>query len=181
MPSISTVQPLHSATTSCCSSGAGSAHQGWNPESRAGAAPSSATLGSLLTLSASFYDRNSPFTARRSRKGNSQALQVLFYCLYWVQSLVRGLRRRKVMKKKNFEQYLPCIETTSCWWEHIPASSFPHSLPQETETLSWGRDVNVGFLSTPAFTAGTLRWGRDLPVLFLSPYLSSLSLIPTFK
>lgn len=110
MPSISTVQPLHSATTSCCSRGAGSAHQGWNPESRAGAAPSSATLGSLLTLFASLYDRNSPFTARRSRKGNSQALQVLFYCLYWVQSLVRGLRRRKVMKKKISSSIYPALK-----------------------------------------------------------------------
>lgn len=40
---------------------------------------------------------------------------------------------------------------------------------QAGKTLAWGRGVNLGYLSTLAFTAGTLRWGSNLPNLLLSP------------
>lgn len=80
MPSISRAQPL------LCS----------REQSRSSSFLSHAQR-SLLALFASLTDRNLPFTVRRSRKGNSQVLQALFYCLCRVQSLLKRLRRGKVM------------------------------------------------------------------------------------
>lgn len=51
---------------------------------------------------------------------------------------------------------------------------------QAAKTVIWGRDVNLGYLPTSAFTAGTPRQGRDLPDL-LPSYLTSSSFIPTFE
>lgn len=89
------------------------------------------TQRSLLPLFASLTNRNLPFTVRRSRKGKSQALQLLFLLFVLGTVLSQEVQKRKNDVKTTFSSSIyPALEP------RVAGENISHPVPLLTPSSS---------------------------------------------